>query len=47
MKFLTIYNTFVNFIDKFLIFLTDVPYIIFGTANSIFNFYIYNNGNKN
>ena len=47
MKFLTPYNDFISFIDKFLIFLTDVPYVIFGAVDSIFNFYIYNSGNKN
>ena len=47
MKFLTTNNNFINFIDKFLIFLTDVPYVIFGAVNTIFNFYIYNSGNKN
>lgn len=47
MKFLTVNNNSINFMDKFLIFLTDVPYVIFGAVNSIFNFYIYNSGNKN
>lgn len=47
MKFLTINNNSINFMDKFLIFLTDVPYVIFGAVNTIFNFYIYNSGNKN
>ena len=47
MKFLTKNNNFVNFTDKFLIFLTDVPYVIFGTVDLIFNFYIYNSRNKN
>ena len=44
MKFLTIDN---NFIDKFLVFLTDVPYVILGAINSIFDFYIYDSRNKN
>jgi len=40
MKFLIRNNIFINFMDKFLIFLTDVPYAIFGTVNSIFIFII-------
>ena len=40
MKFLTANNNFINFMDKFLIFLTDVPYVIFGAVNSIFIFII-------
>ena len=47
MKFLTTNNNSIYFMDKFLVFLTDVPYVILGAINSIFNFYIYDSGNKN